>query len=430
MAEYIRPQSSTLANRLNEKPSTIIYISGPRQVGKTTLVKQTLNNQDLSFHYVSADDHTPNEKDYYPLLANLTHEEETLPLLHDCNIRDHRWLVREWKKARTISKKMEKGFILVIDEIQKIENWSETVKGLWDADKWNNQQFHVILLASVSMQMQRGLSESLAGRFETIKIMHWSFTEMLEVFNFDLDKFIYFGGYPGSVKYIHEQERWGEYIRDALIEPNIENDILKIQRVDKPVLLKHLFNLGSEYSGQILSYNKMLGHLLDAGNTTTLARYLELLSMAGLLTGLETYSTKPFRRKSSSPKLNVYNTALISACSDYSFSTAKADRSHWGRLIESAVGAHLLNTRKFNTKLYYWRDKNYEVNFVLKMGLDLIAIEVKSKTLKSNLGGLMKFNEQFQPKMSLVVGEGGIPLSEFFMTPAEELLELFYDRTS
>ncbi len=428
MTNYIRSQFSTLVNRLNEKPSNIIFISGPRQVGKTTLVKQTLNKQDLPYHYVSADDPTPNENAFHHVLVNLAQDEETIPLVHDSNIRDHRWLVREWKKARILSKEMKKGFILVIDEIQKIENWSETVKGLWDADKWNNQQFHVILLGSAPLLMQQGLSESLAGRFETVQLMHWSFAEMLEAFNFDLDKFIYFGGYPGSVEYIHEQERWEGYITDALIEPNIEKDILKIQRVDKPALLKNLFTLGAEYSGQVLSYTKMLGQLHDAGNTTTLARYLQLLSMAGLLSGLENYSMKTVRRKASSPKLNVYNTALISADSDYSFTTAKADRSYWGRLVESAVGAHLLNTGKYNTKLYYWREKNHEVDFVLKKGLDLIAIEVKSGTHKSNLDGLMKFKEQFQPKSSLVIGNGGMPLSEFFMTPADELLEISYDR--
>ena len=422
MVEFKRPQFSTLLSRLNEKPRHIIYVSGPRQVGKTTLVSQTLSNQALPFQFVSTDEPDSIENTFNPVFDPT--QENGVFHIPDSNIRDGRWLVREWERARSSSNMSEKGFILAIDEIQKIPNWSEIVKGLWDADRRKNQQFHVILLGSAPLLMQRGLNESLAGRFETIQLMHWSFSEMLEAFEFDLDQFIYFGGYPEGAYLVNEQGRWREYITNALIEPNIEKDILKLQRVDKPALLKKLFNLGSEYSGQILSYNKMLGQLNDAGNTTTLARYLELLSMAGLLTGLETYSTKPFRRRSSSPKLNVYNTALISTCSDYSFTTAKADRSYWGRLVESAVGAHLLNTRKYNTKLYYWRENNYEVDFVLKIGLDLVAIEVKSGKHKSSLDGLMKFNERFQPKKSLVVGEGGIPLLDFFMTPAEELLEI------
>lgn len=422
MIEYRRAQFSTLLSRLNEKPRRIIYVSGPRQVGKTTLVTQTLNNQALPSKFVAADEPYSIENtlnpDFDPTRGN-----GNLYLL-DSNIRDRRWLVREWEEARSLSNKSEKGFILAIDEIQKIPNWSEIVKGLWDADRRKNQQFHVILLGSAPLLMQKGLNESLAGRFETIQLMHWSFSEMLEAFEFDLDQFIYFGGYPEAAYLVSDQDRWREYITEAIIEPNIEKDILKLQRVDKPALLKKLFHLGTDYSGQILSYNKMLGQLDDAGNTTTLARYLELLSMAGLITGLETYSLKPYRIRSSSPKLNVFNTALISASSDYSFSQAKSDRSYWGHLVESAVGAHLLNTRKYNTKLYYWREKYHEVDFVLKVGPDLIAIEVKSGTRKPNLDGLFKFKERFQPTKSFIVGEGGILFSEFFMTPADELLEI------
>jgi len=407
---------------LNEKPRRIIYVFGPRQVGKTTLVKQTLHNQALPFKFVSTDEPYSIENTLNPDF-DPTQENRDLYLL-DSNIRDGRWLVREWEKARTLFNKSEKGFILAIDEIQKIPNWSEIVKGLWDADRRKNQQFHVILLGSAPLLMQKGLNESLAGRFETIQLMHWSFSEMLEAFEFDLDQFIYFGGYPEAAYLVSDQDRWREYITEAIIEPNIEKDILKLQRVDKPALLKKLFHLGTDYSVQILSYNKMLGQLDDAGNTTTLARYLELLSMAGLITGLETYSLKPYRIRSSSPKLNVFNTALISASSDYSFSQAKSDRSYWGHLVESAVGAHLLNTRKYNTKLYYWREKYHEVDFVLKVGPDLIAIEVKSGARKPNLDGLFKFKERFQPTKSFIVGEGGIPFSEFFMTPADELLEI------
>jgi len=422
MVEFTRPQFSTLLSRLNEKPRRIIYVFGPRQVGKTTLVKQTLHNQALPFKFVSTDEPYSIENTLNPDF-DPTQENRDLYLL-DSNIRDGRWLVREWEKARTLFNKSEKGFILAIDEIQKIPNWSEIVKGLWDADRRKNQQFHVILLGSAPLLMQKGLNESLAGRFETIQLMHWSFSEMLEAFEFDLDQFIYFGGYPEAAYLVSDQDRWREYITEAIIEPNIEKDILKLQRVDKPALLKKLFHLGTDYSVQILSYNKMLGQLDDAGNTTTLARYLELLSMAGLITGLETYSLKPYRIRSSSPKLNVFNTALISASSDYSFSQAKSDRSYWGHLVESAVGAHLLNTRKYNTKLYYWREKYHEVDFVLKVGPDLIAIEVKSGARKPNLDGLFKFKERFQPTKSFIVGEGGIPFSEFFMTPADELLEI------
>ena len=218
---------------------------------------------------------------------------------------DEEWLTREWEKARKDADRSERGFVLVLDEIQKIDQWSETVKGLWDADRAAERPLHVVILGSAPLLMQQGLTESLAGRFELIRVNHWSFREMVDAFGFDLPSYIYFGGYPGAAYYTKKQPRWREYIRSSLIEPNIERDILDMTRVDKPALLKRAFELGSAYSGQILSYTKMQGQLQDAGNTTTLAHYLELLSTAGLLTGLPKYAGQQHRRRGSSPKLNV-----------------------------------------------------------------------------------------------------------------------------
>ena len=308
----------------------------------------------------------------------------------------------------------------MIDEIQKIPNWSETVKGLWDADRRIERPLHVILLGSAPLLMQQGLSESLAGRYETVRLMHWSFAEMSAAFGFDLQRYVYFGGYPGGVPLVPEQRRWRAYIAEALVEPNIERDILAMQRVDKPALLKRLFQLGAEYSGQILSYNKMLGQLQDAGNTTTLARYLDLLSNAGLITGLPKYAAGAHRRRSSSPKLNVLNTALMAVASGYTFEEAKADRSYWGRLAESAVGAHLFNTGTPEHRLHYWRENGSEVDFVLTRGRRLVAFEVKSGARKPRTSGLDRFAERFDVQASVIVGEGGLPLSEFLSTPAWE----------
>ena len=279
---------------------------------------------------------------------------------------------------------------------------------------------HVILLGSAPLLMQQGLSESLAGRYETVRLMHWSFTEMSAAFGFDLQRYVYFGGYPGGAPLIPEQSRWHAYIAEALVEPNIERDILAMQRVDKPALLKRLFQLGAEYSGQILSYNKMLGQLQDAGNTTTLARYMDLLSNAGLITGLTKYAAGAHRRRSSSPKLNVLNTALMAVASGYTFEEAKADRSYWGRLVESAVGAHLFNTGTPEHRLHYWRENGSEVDFVLTRGRRLVAFEVKSGVRKPRTSGLERFAERFDVQATVVVGEGGLLLSEFLSTPAWE----------
>ena len=291
------------------------------------------------------------------------------------------------------------------------------------ANRRHGRRLHVVLLGSAPLLMQRGMSESLAGRYETVRLTHWSFAEMSEAFDFDLPGYVYFGGYPGAATLRRNPERWREYIAGSVIEPNIERGVLAMQRVDKPALLKRLFELGTEYSGQILSYNKMLGQLQDAGNTTTLARYLDLLSHGGLIAGLSNHANHAHRRRASSPKLNVLNTALMSAGSGYTFEQAQADRSFWGRLVESAVGAHLFNTGRPEIRLRYWRNEGREVDFVLERGRRLVAFEVKSGARRPSLSGLREFEERFDVENSILVGEGGVPLAEFLSVPAREWFE-------
>ena len=363
MAAYERIQTSTLFKRLSDKPQRLTIVIGPRQTGKTTMVRQVLRQLDRPSHYVSVDEPDPAILPPVPDLGGSTPEFPDQPEVLPGSPRDARWLVRNWEQARMVSDRSDRGLVLAIDEIQKIPNWSETVKGLWDADRLHDRPLHIILLGSAPLLMQQGMSESLAGRYETIRLMHWSFAEMSAAFGFDLQRYVYFGGYPGSALLVPEQARWRAYIAEALVEPNIERDILALQRVDKPALLKRLFQLGADYSGQILSFNKMLGQLQDAGNTTTLARYLDLLSNAGLIAGLPKYAAKPHRQRSSSPKLNVLNTALMAVASGYTFEEAKADRSYWGRLVESAVGAHLINTGTPEHRLYYWRENGFGSGF-------------------------------------------------------------------
>ena len=420
MAVYERTQKSTLLNRLNEKPQRLTIVTGPRQTGKTTLVQQVLGQLDRPSRYVSVDEPDPAALPSIPDLDGPPPEIADQSTIALDGPRDARWLVRHWEQARLAAHRSDRGLVLAIDEIQKVPNWSETVKGLWDADRRHDRNLHVILLGSAPLLVQRGMSESLAGRYETLRLMHWSFAEMSAAFGFDLQRYVYFGGYPGGAPLVREQGRWRAYIAEALVEPNIERDILAMQRVDKPALLKRLFQLGTEYSGQILSYNKMLGQLQDAGNTTTLARYMDLLSNAGLIVGLLKYAAGVHRRRSSSPKLNVLNTALMAVGSGYTFEEAMADRSYWGRLVESAVGAHLFNTGTAEHRLYYWRENGCEVDFVLTRGRRLVAFEVKSGVRHARVSGLARFAERFDVLASVVVGEGGLPLLEFLSTPAGE----------
>ena len=390
---------------------------GPRQTGKTTIVQQALQQIEHNSRYLSVD-----EPDTPGFL--IPGEGTSTVATREAQVRDTEWLVGHWHEARRRAERSERGFVLVLDEIQKIPNWSETVKGLWDADRARECPLHVVVLGSAPLLMQRGLSESLAGRFEPMYVSHWSFSEMSAAFGFDLDEYLYFGGYPGAASLIRDQYRWRDYLLGSLVEPNIERDILAMTRVDKPALLKRLFELGSAYSGQILSYNKMLGQLQDAGNTTTLARYLDLLSSAGLLTGLQSYANQPVRRRASSPKLNVLNTALMTAGSGYSFEEAQADRTFWGRVVESAVGAHLYNTATREIGLHYWRGRNFEVDFLLRRGPRLVAFEVKSSSRRVAPRGFGEFESQFGSHRSVVVGAHGVPLNEFLSAPASEWFEM------
>lgn len=416
---FERRQINILRQRLNESPRFMIVVAGPRQVGKTTMVRQAIPPARSTF--VAVDQPVPSVVDPFGGQRSIATTVEMAG-----SPRGAEWLVQEWGQARAQARTLPAGqcFVLAIDEIQKIPRWSEIVKGLWDADRAEDLPLHIVLLGSSPWLMQKGLSESLAGRYEPIRLAHWSYEEMQRAFDFSLDEYIYFGGYPGSAGLIREETRWRHYVRAALIQPNIEKDILQMTRVDKPALLKALFELGcGAYSGQIIAYDKLRGQLADAGNTTTLAHYLDLISQAGLLTGLSKFAMQAFRKRASSPKLNAHNTALISALAGYSFADARGDRSYWGRLVESAVGAHLINTASEDCQIHYWRESPHEVDFVLTNGRKTVAIEVKSGAKFATPKGLEVFAGKFQDAKTMIVGEGGVSLADFLSYPAEHWLE-------
>ena len=416
MAEFRRSHVDTIVSRLSEPPQRLMTIFGPRQTGKTTAARQAMEHIGPLNRYEAVD--ASESRAEVPSPAA-----ETDHAAFASGRRNARWLEDVWEQCRHRAWRSPEGFVLVLDEIQKIDRWSERVKGLWDADRASGCPLHVVILGSAPLLMQAGLSESLAGRFEPIHITHWSYPEMADAFGFSLDEYVYFGGYPGAAPLTDDQERWSAYIRGALVEPNIERDVLSMTRVDKPALLKRLFEFGALYSGQILSFNKMLGQLQDAGNTTTLTRYLDLLSQAGLLTGLPKHTERPVSARASIPKLNVLNTALMSAASGYTLEQAQADRAFWGRLVESAVGAHLVNTASPSTTVKYWRDGNHEVDFVLHRGPQTVGVEVKSGQTPTSHRGLMEFERRFQPRATVIVGDTGVPLHEFLSEPANYWFE-------
>jgi len=390
LPSYKRPMAKLLSQRLKKPRCFIQVVTGARQVGKTTLVRQVLDASDTAFRYASADEPT---------------------------LRGRQWLEEQWDAARLLQRREgRKGAILAVDEVQKISGWSEVVKRLWDEDSAAGRDLKVILLGSAPLLIQRGLSESLAGRFEVLHLPHWTFSEMRSCFGWDLDTYLFYGGYPGAAQLVTDPHRWSRYIIDALIETTISRDVLLLTRVDKPALLRRLFELACNYSGQILSYTKMLGQLQEAGNTTTLAHYLDLLAGAGMVMGIQKYSGSKVRRRGSSPKLQVLNTALMTAQSGLSMEEARSDGSFWGRLVESAVGAHLANAQSAGTcKVFYWREGNREVDFVVQAGRSLTAIEVKSGRTRGTFPGM----DAFKPTRKLLVGGDGIPISEFLKEPVE-----------
>lgn len=383
---FERPHLQQVVKRIHEPRKFIQVILGPRQVGKTTLVNQLVQKYESESLVVSAD---------------------------AVGASNSFWLEQQWEASRIKLKQSgAKEFLLVVDEIQKISNWSETVKLLWDADTKHNVSLKVVVLGSSRLLIQQGLTESLAGRFETTFMSHWSYSEMHEAFGWNENQYVWFGGYPGAATLISDEQRWKNYVKDSLIETSISKDILMLTRVDKPALMKRLFELSCHYSGQILSFNKMLGQLKDAGNTTTLAHYLSLLSTAGLVAGIEKYSNNVIRKKSSSPKFQVYNTALISAQTNYSFTEAMGNPAIWGRLVESAVGAHLLNHAvSGDFALSYWREGDEEVDFVIEQKV-LIGIEVKSGSVQRT-SGMASFKKKFNPDKVLLVGNSGFSWQDF-----------------
>lgn len=403
--EYIRKQFGTLKERILEPRKFMQVVAGPRQVGKSTLVGQVLEQISVTHVTEVADGVDPKDSD---------------------------WIHRIWEAARaTMMIRGIEEYLLVIDEVQKIENWSEMVKREWDADTRNRLNLKVVLLGSSRLLLKKGLTESLAGRYELIRMPHWSLQEMRDAFGVTLDEYIYFGGYPGPAHMIKDERRWRKYIKDSLVSPAIEKDVIMTSNIYKPALMKQLFELGCSYSAEILSLTKLMGQLQDAGNVTTLAGYLDILDECALLTALQKYANDEARKRGSIPKYQVYNNALLTAYKGRDFVSDRTDTKAWGRWVESAVGAHLLGMAdELGYEVYYWREpsrnkdeKDKEVDFIIDNGGEVTAIEVKSGRRGMN-AGLPDFVEAFKPKRSFVVGTGGVSLEDFLGCEIETILEI------
>ena len=384
---YKRAVYKVIKSRIEEPRRFIQVVMGARQIGKSTVVRQVLGDLVLPYRFFSADN---------------------VPATNGS------WIADCWNTVRSLMK--VNGWsccVLVIDEIQKIQNWSEAVKKEWDDDTANGRDIRVLLLGSSRVLLERGMSESLAGRFEEIRMSHWSYGEMRDCFGFTLDQYMFYGGYPGAASLVSDDDRFQQYIQSSIIDATINKDILMDTPISKPALLRQTFELGAAYSGEILSFTKMLGSLQDAGNTSTLAGYVNLLNDSGLLCGLQKFSIDMARRRASIPKFQVYNNALKRVFIPNSFEQAVSDRKEWGRIFESGVGAYLVSQAFVNRfEVFYWRDRNEEVDFILRKQGKIVAVEVKSNAEK-NTSGLEAFKNKFRPSLSLVVGDGGMAAEDF-----------------
>ena len=392
--KFQRKQFNIVLSRIKEPRGKIQVVVGPRQVGKSTLMDQVLAQCPIPYSLAKADNVDSN---------------------------DPNWIKRVWESARgTMTVKKETEHLLVIDEIQKITNWSEAVKEEWDWDCTNKLQLKVVLLGSSRLMIQSGLSESLAGRFELIRMGHWSLAEMQDAFGFSLDQYMYFGGYPGAAQFVHDETRWKRYIKDSIITPAVEKDIKLTTNIYKPVLMKRLFHLSCNYSALELSLTKMLGQLQDAGNVTTLANYLGILEQCQLVCGLQKYANDEARKYNSSPKYQVFNNALLTANQRGKFETIRSDSELWGRWVESAIGAHLLNSaEEQDYQVFYWRERNDEVDYIVATDDGCVAFEVKSGRRKMN-SGMKEFEKAFKPVHSYIIGTGGICFEDFLKTDVTE----------
>lgn len=386
-----------IRRRIEEGRNFIQVVMGARQIGKSTVVKQVLKDLDIPYQFFSADN---------------------VPATNGA------WISNCWAAVRSLKENngWESG-LLVIDEIQKISNWSEAVKKEWDDDTFHDRNIKVLLLGSSRVLLEKGLSESLAGRFEEIRMTHWSYPEMKECFGFSLDQYLFYGGYPGAASLINDDDRFQQYIQSSIIEATINKDILMDTPISKPALLRQTFELGAAYSGGLLSLNKMVGSLQDAGNTATLAGYINLLDESGLLCGLQKFCIDTARRKASIPKLQVYNNALKTVYSPFAFGQAILDRKAWGHIFESGIGAYLVSQAFIHRfEVFYWRERNDEVDFILRKKNSVVAIEVKSNAEKRT-EGLDKFRQLFNPRTSFVVGDGGIGAEDFLSMDIRKLFE-------
>ena len=364
----IRDFTRNLEQRLQTHVPFIQVVLGPRQVGKTTAIKQIIDSWAGESIYETADLPSPP---------------------------DVEWITTHWERAK---RKISQPTLLVLDEVQKIERWSEVVKIHFDRDR-HERNLRIVLLGSASLALGRGLSESLAGRFEINHCYHWSFDECHTAFGWCLEQYLQFGGYPAPVQLISDVKRWMSFMHLSIIEPVISLDILTSANIGNPGLFRQTLELALSNPARELSYQKFLGQLHDKGNTSTVKGYLDILEQAFILKQLRKYRPNSLSTRVSSPKIIPLCPALINT---FSLPTKVLDNTSWrGMVFESFIGAELL--RRFRD-VYYWRDGRNEVDFIVETGGQLFGIEVKLERAR-NKKGMSSFLKKYPKAIPLIITE-------------------------
>ncbi len=355
------PFITKLDQNLIKSPNFIQIIIGPRQVGKTTSILDYLKRKHHNnYHFHSAD----------TLSGNIS------------------WVSQIWHQARNEKK------LLVIDEVQKIENWAEIIKKLWDEEQREKKPIRCVLLGSSSLDLQVGLSESLTGRFQLNFAYQWSFAESKEGYGLNFEEYLKFGGYPASYQLRDDPIQWRSYIRHSILDTVIEKDILIHHKVKSAALFRQAFDLLISYPAQEISFTKLLGQLQNKGNTDLIKGYIQLFEGAFLLKALNKFSLNQLRKRNSSPK-------ILPLCPAFSYVAEMEEYNSEmkGHVFESLVGSILLRT---GLDLYYWREGQYEVDFVLNYGKKIWAIEVKSGR-KRKMQGLNQFIKKFPNAIPVII---------------------------
>ena len=397
MRNFVRSQTRMLMGRLAEPPRLIQIVAGPRQVGKTTALAQAVRafrGRGFASVSVSADALAAPPRD---------------------------WISEQWARANRIAKS-GRPVILAFDELQKIPGWSETVKLEFDRNQRRRRgaRPRVVLTGSSALMVEKGLTESLAGRFELIRFPHWNLDEEMRAFRRRPDDFLGLGGYPRLAEFKSDFPRFLQYVRDAVIEPVLSRDILLLHPVDKPALLRRLFEFACHHPAEIVSLQKMLGQLTDRGNVTVISHYLDLLAKAFLVTPLQKFSREILRVRPSSPKLIVMAQALIAAVQNKTPAELAVDRERLGRWAENAVGAHLIRS---GLDVFYWRDRDREIDFIAGKGSDLMAIEVTSGERGHSAAAVERLAGNLGIHRFLLVGPGGVDIPRFLRTPPDRWLK-------